>query len=56
MSGPRYFVLTGGETAHEAIDHVEARGHTVIAMALTPADSIPLYGICEIEPPQVPAA
>ena len=50
----RYFVLTGGATAHEAIDQVEARGHKVISTALTPASSIPLYGICEVEAPTRP--
>lgn len=51
MSGPRYFVLTGGQTPHEAIDYVEARGHRVIATSLTPSCSMPLYGVAEIEPP-----
>jgi len=48
----RYFVLTAGPTAHDAIDYVEARGHRVIATRLTAADSVAVYGIAEIEPPK----
>lgn len=48
---PRYFVLTAGRTPEDAIDYVEARGHVVVATALTPATSVALYGICEVEAP-----
>ena len=48
----RYFVLTAGPTAHDAIDLVEARGHVVVSARLTRADSVPLYGICEVEAPE----
>jgi hypothetical protein len=51
VSQPRFFVLTAGRTADEAIDYVEGRGHVVIATALTPAASVALYGICEVEAP-----
>ena len=54
MTPPRFFVLTAGQTATEAIDHVEHRGHVILATALTLADSVPLYGICEVEPPPPP--
>jgi len=56
MPAPRYFVLTAGPTAHDAIDYVEARGHRVIATRLTAAASVTLYGICEVDPPSEPAA
>lgn len=45
---PRYFVLTAGATPHDAIDLVEARGHVIVSTRLTRADSVPVYGICEI--------
>jgi hypothetical protein len=51
MTPPRYFILTGGATPHDAIDYVESRGHRIIETRLTQAASIALYGICEVEPP-----
>jgi hypothetical protein len=47
---PRFFVLTAGATPDDAIDFVESRGHVVIATRLTGADSVPVYGISEVEP------
>jgi len=51
VTAPRFFVLTAGCTPEDAIDFVESRGHVVIAAALTPAVSVELYGICEVEAP-----
>jgi hypothetical protein len=47
----RYFRLTAGATADDAIDWVERCGHAVVRTVLTPASSVALYGICEIAPP-----
>jgi hypothetical protein len=52
----RFFILTSGETPEDAIDFIESRGHPILATALTPASSVRLYGVCEVHPPDEPAA
>lgn len=49
----RYFHLTAGQDPEQAIRSVEDRGHAVLATVLLAADSVPVYGICEVAPPDV---
>ena len=51
MTPPRFFLLVAGNTAADAIDLAESRGHVIIRSVLTQADAVPVYGICEIEEP-----
>lgn len=52
MNGPRFFVLTAGDTPTSAIDLVESRGHVVVGSRLTTGCSTVTYGICEVSEPK----